>query len=93
MKRILTGGKWYSQGAAYKLMILDRDAHECQVCGCAIGEVCNLHYAPVGQLDVAHIIPYEDGGLSTPDNQRCVCHPCNVRERYRTERQPVFDQV
>ena len=89
----ITGGTAYRQGPGYKRMILERDNYECQICGCTIGEVCNMHYAPVTQLDVAHIIPFKDGGMSTPDNQRCTCHPCNMRERYKTERQPVFEEV
>jgi len=91
MKRYpLHGGRCYNQGKKYKQAILERDGHRCQLCGCGIGQVCNLHYAPVSQLDVAHIPPWQEAHLSTPDTQRILCHPCNVRERYHTQCQPVY---
>lgn len=84
----IRGGKAYRQSSAYKAAIRERDGHRCQLCGCGIGDVCNRHWATVSQLDVAHIIPFKDGGLSTLGNQRVVCHPCNKREGYGTEHEP-----
>lgn len=86
----IRGGRAYRQSSEYKAIILERDHHRCQVCGCALGQVCNLHYAPVTQLDVAHIVPWAETHDSTPSNMRAICHPCNKREGYHTERQPVF---
>jgi len=86
----IRGGKTYKQATTYKQAILERDGHRCRLCGCGMGEVCNLHYAPVSQLDVAHIEPWAVGRNSTPGNQRVLCHPCNVRERYGTHGQGVF---
>ena len=76
----IRGGKAYRQHQTYKKVILERDGYRCQICGCGIGDVCNLHLAQVTQLDVAHIIPYPVGP-STPENQRVLCHPCNCRDR------------
>ena len=61
-----------------------------QLCGCGLGEVCGRHWAMVTQLDVAHVVPFKEGGLSTPDNMRVVCHPCNKREGYGTQNQPAI---
>lgn len=47
--------------------------------------MCDRHWAQVGQIDVAHIVPFKDGGLSTPENMRVVCHPCNKREGAGTQ--------
>ena len=86
----IRGGKSRKQQTNYKRVILKRDGYRCQLCGCGLGQVCNLHYAPVSQMDVAHIVPHSQDGLATPDNQRATCHPCNVRERYGSQRQQVF---
>ncbi len=83
----IRGGKAYRQHSSFKERIRERDGHRCQLCGCGIGEVCDWHWAPVGQLDVAHRVPFKDGGLSTPSNMRLVCHPCNKREGYATQHQ------
>ena len=78
----IRGGKAYRQHQSYKKVILERDGYRCRTCGCGLGDVCDLHLAPVGQLDVAHIVPHPLGA-STPDNQRVLCHPCNIKDRYR----------
>ena len=87
----IRGGGAYRQHTTYKQAILARDGHRCTHCGCGVGDVCDLHYAPVSQLDVAHIIPWPQG-TSTPDNQRTLCHPCNKRQGTRTApvQVPVF---
>lgn len=82
---MIRGGRAYRQHTTFKAKIRERDGNRCQLCGCAVGDVCDRHYAPVGQLDVAHIVPFKNGGLSTPENMRAVCHPCNKREGYGTE--------
>ena len=87
--RELRGGRTYRQRTSFKDAIKKRDNHTCQFCGCKVGEVCGLHYAPVSQLDVAHIIPWPQGP-STPENMRTLCHPCNQREGFGTAGQPVF---
>jgi 5-methylcytosine-specific restriction endonuclease McrA len=85
----IRGGKAYRQATSFKARIRERDDHKCQLCGCGLGEVCDRHWAVVSQLDVAHIVPFKDGGLSTPYNMRVVCHPCNKREGYGTQAQRV----
>ncbi len=81
----IRGGKAYRQSTNYKERIRRRDGHRCQLCGCRVGMVCDRHWAIVTQIDVAHIVPFKDGGLSTPDNMRVVCHPCNKREGAGTQ--------
>ena len=81
----IRGGRAYRQHSTFKAAIRLRDGYRCQLCGCTQGEVCDRHWAPVSQLDVAHIIPFKDGGPSTPENMRVVCHPCNKREGYGTQ--------
>ena len=87
---MIRGGSAYRQHTSFKEAIRRRDNYTCQLCGCRVGEVCNLHYAPVSQIDVAHIVPFKYGGLSTPDNMRVLCHPCNKRESCNTQAQAVF---
>ena len=82
---MISGGSAYRQNATFKAAIRQRDGNKCQLCGCSLGQVCDRHYAPVSQLDVAHIIPFKDGGPSTLENMRVVCHPCNKREGYGTQ--------
>src|SRR3990167_4504940 len=79
------GGKAYRQSTAYKEAIRQRDRYQCQLCGCGVGGSCDRHWSQVTQIDVAHIVPFKDGGLSTPDNMRAVCHPCNKREGNGTQ--------
>ena len=79
------GGKSYRQSRNFRATILCRDNHQCQLCGCQVGQVCDRHYAPVSQMDVAHIVPFKAGGLTTLENVRAVCHPCNKREGFGTE--------
>mgnify|MGYP001565496274 CR=1 FL=1 len=86
----IRGGKAYRQHTTYKEAIRQRDGYKCQLCGCGIGDVCDRHWAQVSQLDVAHIISFKDGGLSIPDNQRTLCHPCNKREDYGTQHTPAI---
>ena len=81
----IRGGTAYRQHVSFKAQIRERDGNRCQLCGCGMGEVCARHWATVRQLDVAHIIPFKDGGLSTPENMRVVCHPCNKREDYGSQ--------
>ena len=87
----IRGGRAYRQHTTFKAAIRERDGYRCQLCGCGIGGMCGLHWAVVGQLDVAHIIPFKDGGLSTPDNLRTLCHSCNKREGNGTAGKPVVD--
>ena len=79
-----------SLSKTFKTHILQRDNYRCRLCGCAVGEVCNAHYAPVSQLDVAQVIPWPLGPLS-PDNMRATCHPCNARERQGNALKPIFE--
>ena len=92
MRGIKNTGTTNRQSKAFRETILERDGYRCRLCGCAVDEVCDLHYAPVRQLDVAHIIPWAISHDTTPANLRATCHPCNKREAHGTQGQPVFSQ-
>ena len=81
----IRGGKAYRQHTSFKDVIRHRDDYRCQLCGCGVGDSCDRHWTQVTQIDVAHIVPFKDGGPSTPDNMRVVCHPCNKREGKGTQ--------
>ena len=77
----------YHKGQSYRLGILQRDGFRCQICGCAIGERCQLHpYMAVQRMDVGHIIPWADGGPSVDWNLRAECHNCNLMHAERHAR-------
>ena len=84
------GGATYRQSAQVREYVRKRDGYRCRLCGCGVGQVCNLHYASVGQLDVAHIRPWEQSHDSTLANLRVLCHPCNLREARGTAGETVF---
>ncbi len=85
MKREIRGGQCYRQGPQFKEMIRQRDNYACQTCG------RTLDGQGVRQLDVAHIVPYKEGGSTTPDNVRVLCHSCNQQERVLQRKQPSLD--
>ena len=76
---MIRGGRAYRQHTSFKRVILERDGYRCQICWRAKGE------GGVRQLDVAHILPHQRGGLSTPDNMQVLCHSCNCLLRDRDE--------
>lgn len=51
--------------SAIRRFILRRDKYRCQV--------CRNH-----GREVDHIIEVQDGGMSVPENLRCLCHRCHV---------------
>ena len=65
---------------ALRYSILKRDGYKCTLCG---------NTAENALLEVDHIKPLCDGGLSTLDNMRTTCHLCNkgkqIHERERYE--------
>lgn len=75
---------------AQRARIFNRDGQRCQLCGCAVGQGCNLHYSSVTKLDVAHIVPWADTHDTSDGNLRILCHPCNMREAYHTEGRLVY---
>ncbi len=58
--------------------IYARDRNTCQYCGRAF---------PRNELNLDHVIPRSQGGLSRWDNVVCSCHPCNRRKGGRTPEQ------
>ena len=58
--------------------IYSRDRNTCQYCGRAF---------PRNELNLDHVIPRSQGGLSRWDNVVCSCHSCNRRKGGRTPEQ------
>ncbi len=55
-----------------------RDRNTCQYCGQRLPRV---------ELNLDHVVPRSQGGLSTWDNIVCSCHGCNRRKGGRTPKQ------
>jgi len=55
-----------------------RDHDTCQYCG---------RRFPRHELNLDHVVPRSQGGLSTWENVVCSCHPCNRRKGGRTPEQ------
>jgi 5-methylcytosine-specific restriction endonuclease McrA len=55
--------------------ILIRDGHVCQYCG---------EKFLSSELELEHVIPRAQGGLSTWENLVAACRDCNSRKAYRT---------
>ncbi|HEY8518032.1 MAG TPA: HNH endonuclease [Candidatus Binatia bacterium] len=55
-----------------------RDRDTCQYCG---------RRFPRSELNLDHVVPRSQGGLSTWDNVVCSCHNCNRRKGGRTPEQ------
>ena len=87
------GGKAYRQNVKVKEFIRSRDNSTCQLCGCKVGDVCDKHYAPVVQMDVAHIKLWDHSPQSSSlANLQLQCHSCNVLQRkYKDRVAPGMD--
>ena len=59
--------------------VLERDKYSCQYCG----------YAPKNEreLQIDHVLPRAQGGISTYINCVAACEPCNSQKRNRTPEQ------
>lgn len=53
---------------ALRWHILERDNFTCQYCG---------QSAPSVKLEVAHVLPIEEGGTDSVDNLKTACYSCN----------------
>jgi predicted restriction endonuclease len=58
--------------------ILQRDGFKCKICGRNPDED-NV------KLHVDHIKPFSLGGLTRPDNLRCLCRDCNLGKKAKYE--------
>lgn len=58
--------------------ILQRDGFKCKICG-RNPEEDNV------KLHVDHIKPFSKGGLTKPDNLRCLCQDCNLGKKAKYE--------
>jgi 5-methylcytosine-specific restriction endonuclease McrA len=58
--------------------IYSRDRNICQYCG---------RKYPRGELNLDHVVPRSQGGLSRWENVVCSCHSCNRRKGGRTPEQ------
>lgn len=54
-----------------RMMILDRDNYQCKICGSSPDD--NIHI----RLEVHHIRPWSEGGISLPDNLITLCKSCH----------------
>lgn len=61
-----------------RLNIYARDGNRCQYCH----RVC-----PRSELNLDHVVPRSQGGLTTWENVVCSCIPCNLRKGGRTPEQ------
>lgn len=61
-----------------RLNIMLRDKHQCQYCG---------HRFQKSRLNLDHVIPRSQGGLTTWDNVVTSCHECNRRKGGRTPKE------
>jgi 5-methylcytosine-specific restriction endonuclease McrA len=55
--------------------VYSRDRNTCQYCGVKFSRA---------ELNLDHVVPRSQGGLSTWENVVCSCHPCNRRKGGRT---------
>lgn len=69
--RKLRGGRYKTQGKAFREFVKQRDNYTCQICG------------RPGR-DVDHIVPYYICKETRLDNVRLLCHSCNMRVGRRT---------
>lgn len=61
-----------------RLNIYARDASTCQYCG---------RRFPRSELNLDHVVPRSQGGLTTWENVVCSCVPCNLKKGGRTPEQ------
>lgn len=61
--------------AAMRIRILERDGSRCVLCGVGTAELA-LDGWPV-RLEVDHVVPRDEGGPTTDENLRTLCHVCN----------------
>lgn len=55
----------------FRIEIFDRDNYQCKICGASPDD--NIHV----RLEVHHIKPWEEGGISSPDNLITLCASCH----------------
>jgi 5-methylcytosine-specific restriction endonuclease McrA len=58
--------------AGLRFNVLSRDKFRCVICGVSPATQADC------QLHVDHIMPFSKGGLTTMDNLRTLCMPCNM---------------
>jgi hypothetical protein len=56
----------------YRMTIFDRDGCQCRICGASPDDSARV------RLEVHHIKPWEEGGISTPDNLITLCNICHA---------------
>lgn len=61
--------------ARMRVAVLERDGGRCQLCGIGKGEMA-LDGKPA-RIEIDHIIPWSQGGPTSPENLRALCHVCN----------------
>jgi hypothetical protein len=66
-------GKYLQRKAqgTYRMEILTRDGYRCRLCGASTDD------SPHVSMEVHHIKPWEEGGISVPDNLITLCRLCH----------------
>lgn len=64
-----------------RAIIFERDGYCCQVCGKHKAELIKNG----SHLEVDHIVPWVDGGLTTYDNGQTICSPCNKGKHHAAQ--------
>jgi hypothetical protein len=68
-------GDGRSVSPSQRVRILERDGGRCQLCGVAAGETASD--GQPARLEVDHIVPRDEGGPTTDENLRTLCHVHN----------------
>lgn len=56
----------------FRMELFNRDNYQCRVCGLSPDD------SPHVRLEIHHIKPWEEGGISVPENLITLCHTCHT---------------
>lgn len=70
----------------FRVEVIDRDNYRCRVCGCS--EADSVHI----RLEVHHIKPWEEGGLTIKENLITLCNACH-RGAKNFDRWKLYEKI